>query len=648
LLGDIAVQRNDEVLALPASRKTRALLAYLALNRKSHRREALCELLWSDNDDPRAALRWSLSKLRNLLGDTLAAAGDTIELRGDGLQIDLDQLRKLLQAGGGDRAGTLEQLEASLDGGYLPGIDCAGSPGFELWLESERASLRQLHGQLLAQLQLLSRDDPARAIHYARKRVGNEPTDLTASLDLLALLLRQEGRDAARQAFEQCRQRLAAAHIDDAALLRGWRELTAAGPAPAPVVAMPTSGEPPQDSERLQLPAKPSLAVLGFQEIGSDAKAVLASGLTADLISRLSRVGGLFVIARASSTRFSASSHSYPEIGRLLGVRYLIHGTIQSSQQRVRVNVELVDAGQEREVWAQSFDGARDDLFLLQDQLANAIVAAVEPEIERAEYERARLMPPASLDAWENFHMAMWHSFRFTPADTEAANTYLRRALKLDPQFSRAHAAMSLTHFNRAFLHSSKDLDADIQRALEYAEHSVGLDNRDAMGHWSLGRARFLLGQHDLALASLERSLQANPNYAQGHYARGFVNAHSGVAATAMTELDAAQRLSPFDPLLFAMISSRAISLVMQERYEEAAEVAVRATLEANAHFHIFAVAGACLALAGRDDDARRNIRTAVERHPGYSRKQFFRSFPYRDPAQQQRMDQALKRAGLP
>jgi tetratricopeptide (TPR) repeat protein len=243
--------------------------------------------------------------------------------------------------------------------------------------------------------------------------------------------------------------------------------------------------------------------------------------------------------------------------------------------------------------------------------------------------------------------MALWHSFRFTAADTHRAQHFLRRSLEQDPDFPRAHAAQSLVHFSRAFLHSSEDFDREVALALASAGTSIDLDGRDAMGHWSLGRAQFLHGDHDLSLESLDRALLANPNYAQGHYARGFVRAHSGIAATALPELDTAQRLSPFDPLLFAMKSSRAISMAIQGDYEEAALWAVRGTLEPNAHFHIYAVAAACLELAGRHDEASRQIGIACSIFPDYSQRQFFRSFPYKQAQHRQLMAGALTRAGL-
>ena len=274
--------------------------------------------------------------------------------------------------------------------------------------------------------------------------------------------------------------------------------------------------------------------------------------------------------------------------------------------------------------------------------LAQALHATLSPE-EEASIKRALTN---NLDAWENYHLALWHNFRFTARDTELAHNYLQRALQLDENFGRAHAAMSLMHFSRAFLDASENVDSDIAMALESAERSVDLDGRDAMGHWSLGRAHFLLRQHDLALLSVERALQSNPNYAQGHYAMGFIGTHAGVP-DALPELDVARRLSPYDPLLFAMESSRALNLVTQEKYHDAVHWAVRATVEPNAHFHIFAIAAACLELDERHDEAGRYARLALEKHPGYSRKVFFQSFPYKLAHHRQRIYDALGRAGL-
>jgi len=396
------------------------------------------------------------------------------------------------------------------------------------------------------------------------------------------------------------------------------------------------------------LPAVPSVALLGFADLGSHASSrVLADGLSVDLNMRLAQLHGLFVIARDSARRFSLGASTLGEIGRQLGVRYVIHGTTQRTDKRIRVTVSLAQADTERVVWAERFDRVLDDLFLVQDDIVGAIVAAILPEIDRAEMDRARLLPTEHLDAWECYHLAMWHNFRFTAEDSARARSLLLKAVEMDPTFARAYAGLSFNHFLHAFLDTGGNQAELIADALEHAHEGVSLDARDAVNHWVLGRALFLSRRHDEALQALDRALAANPNYAQGHYARGFVRVHSGLPAPALHDLNMAQRLSPFDPLLFAMKSSHAISLAVQNDLEGAARWAVEATHEPNAHFHIHAISAACLQLAGRVEDAAAAMARTRAMHPNYSVAVYERSFPHQDPGHRAMFNQALRGAGL-
>lgn len=628
-------------MPLPASRKSRALLVWLWMHPGPQRRERLAGLLWHDVSDPRAGLRWSLNQLRGLLGDALQTTRDTVALNHQKVRTDLDALREALREPDLRYLPDYKSAMSALESTYLPGLDCGDNPEYEAWLASARAKLAGLHCELLNTLVALTADRARESLDYARKLVGIDPLG-TSSITLhLRGVLAVEGRAAARKCLEQHRLHLREAGVDEAKLLAAWRQLCP----PASTTASHDTLEEP--SPPLALPAKPSLAVLALDTLGNPAVATLAQGLVADLVTRLSRIGGLFVIARASSTRLNPQQYSLADIGRLLGVRYLLHGCLQGGGKGIHANLELADAVEGKVVWVDSIAASPGELFEAQEHIAARVVSAVGPEIERAEFERASLKQPDSMDAWEHYHMALWHSFRFTARDTETAFRHVQQALGQDRRFCRAHALLSLVHFNRAFLDSSPRPQGEIDRALACAEQSMVLDERDPMARWSLGRAQFLNRQHDQALYSLDRALQANPNYAQGHYARGFVGVHAGVADTALPELEMAQRLSPFDPLLFAMISSRAISLALQGDYESAARCALEATREANAHYHINAVAAACLALAGREAEARRQIAIARRAHPGYTRDAFFRSFPYKHPEQQQLMAQALERAGL-
>lgn len=328
--------------------------------------------------------------------------------------------------------------------------------------------------------------------------------------------------------------------------------------------------------------------------------------------------------------------------------RYLVHGTTQRLDRRIRVNVTLADAQRSEVHWCEHFDRPIGDLFEVQDDLSTAIASAIEPEINRVEGERARLKSSEDLSAWECYHRALWHCFRFTAFHTEQAHALLLRALALDRGFSRAHAGLSFTHYSRAFLDAVSAPDVEVEMALQFAQQSIDLDPRDAMGHWTLGRARFLAREHDQAIQSVSRSLAVNPNFAQGHYALGFIRAHAGLPTQALPALAAAERLSPYDSLLFAMEGSRAISLAIEGKYAEAADWAIRATSEPNAHFHIQAIAAACLALANRLDEAGPYAQRACSVHPGYSIRVFERSFPQKFAVHRKLLAQALRSAGVP
>ncbi|MEO6408262.1 MAG: hypothetical protein ABIO45_05860 [Burkholderiaceae bacterium] len=457
-----------------------------------------------------------------------------------------------------------------------------------------------------------------------------DPLDDESNTRLLVRSVEVDGHVRARAALEGMRARYRAEGVPDHALVASWRDLD---PASA-----------------LELPDKPSVAVLGFTDLGGHEDGpVLAEGLAADLTLSLGHLRGLFVTARASSARLSAGpAELLPLAGRMLGVRYLVHGTTQRLDRRVRITVTLADALQNNVVWCEHFDRPLGDLFSVQDDVSAAIASAIEPEIARAEADRARLKSSEDLTAWECYHRAMWHCFRFTASHTEQAHALLLRALSMEPGFARAHAGLSFTHYSRAFLDAVPAPDAEIQMALRYARQSIDLEPRDAMGHWTLGRAHFLAREHDQAICSVDRSLAVNPNFAQGHYALGFIRAHSGMPMQALPALAAAERLSPYDPLLFAMEGSRAISLAIEGNYDAAAAWGIRATSEPNAHFHIQAVAAACLALANRHDQARAYAQRACSAHSGYSIRVFERSFPQKLAPHRELLARALRSAGVP
>ncbi len=648
MLQPIRVTVDGEERALPKSRKTRALLAVLALEPRAHTRTALCDWIWSDTADPRAALRWSLTKLRQVLGaegdSVIVATSNAVSLDVAAVDVDVARLDALLRDPDTTVAALLD-VESTVVPGALMDLGVGATAEFELWLQSQQDVVNRLHHQLLSVLIGRLDADPETALALARKRVALDPLRIDANCQLLELTQATQGRKVAQSVLEHMRERLRQAGVEDSELIAAWRRISS----PQIRIEAVQPLTPVRSEFVLTLPEKPSVAVLAFDNVSDHPSGdVLAEGLSVDLNSRLAQLQGLFVIARASAMRFSLRTHDPAAIGHGLGVRYLIHGTTQRTDARLRVTVDLIDAQSGAEIWSDRIDRPLDDLFAVQDSIVNAIVAAIEPQIDQAEMERARHLPTENMNAWECYHRAMWHGFRFNAGDNQIAYELLQRALTLDGQFARAYAGLSFNHFSRAFLNASSDIDVDIRQALELASRSLSFDGRDAMGHWALGRGLFLAKEHDQALSAIDRALDANPNFAQGHYAKGFIGAHSGVAGAAIADLDVSRRLSPFDPLLFAMKSSRAICLAVEGDADAAATWAVRATHEPNAHFHIFAVAAACLQLAGRGDDAGRNVAHVLERHPRYTIDVFERSFPHKLESHRRLMSEALAGAGMP
>ena len=293
---------------------------------------------------------------------------------------------------------------------------------------------------------------------------------------------------------------------------------------------------------------------------------------------------------------------------------------------RLLVEVQLDETRTGRLVWSERFDQPRDEAFEVIEEIGNRIVASIASEIEKNESNRAILKPPSSLDAWEAYHRGLWHMYRFTKADNDAAQRFLEQAVSLDPTFSRAHAGLSFTHWQNAF-QGWADREPEIARALETARRGMLVDDRDPAVHWAQGRALWLRGLHDPSVLELQQAVDLSPNFAQGHYSLAFVQAQAGDPLAAIAAADRSRSLSPFDPLLFGMLGARAIALVRLGRYPEAAEAATKAAARPNAHAHIFAIAAFSLALHGALEEARTLAASTWKLFPGYTFAHFRSAF---------------------
>jgi TolB-like protein len=409
--------------------------------------------------------------------------------------------------------------------------------------------------------------------------------------------------------------------------------------------AAPADDAPEASARPVDRIVRPSLAVLPFRMLGANERfAALASALPDELITELSRLHWLFVTARGSSFRLHADDAEYNEIGRLLRVRYCLSGTIDLAGRDITITVELVDTEDGGVVWADRLSGRVDDVHALREDIRLRVLAALEIQIPAHEAALARGKPSEDLDAWSAFHLGLQYMYRFNRADNAVAAGYFQRALALDPRFARAHAGASFLHFQTAFLHHSHDVAGEIARARRCAERAAELDPLDPFVNFAMGRTFWLEGDLESSLAWLERSTRLSPNYAQGIYARAWTESLSERAIAGRDHVDLALRLSPLDPLHYAMLATRAFTHWACAEYADAALWAERGARSPGAHVLIAMIAAAAHALNGDDARAAGWAANVRERNAALSSEDFFRAFPMQSQAMRESVQQALTR----
>ncbi|WP_052100921.1 winged helix-turn-helix domain-containing tetratricopeptide repeat protein [Novilysobacter arseniciresistens] len=396
----------------------------------------------------------------------------------------------------------------------------------------------------------------------------------------------------------------------------------------------------------LSLPGQPSIVVLPFDTDGDAGHRDIALGLTHDIATRVARTRAFFVIARGTAFRFAPGAHDPGEVSRALGVRYVVQGDVRVAGSSMHINVALADAVEGRELWADSFQRRLDNVFDAQEEITDLVVGAIAMEVELAERQRALLEAPANLGAWSAYHRGCWHMYRFTPQDYEQAERYFQLAARLDPGSARAFAGLSFVHWQRAFFDLSPDRAGEVERAFELALQSYSINPHEPLAHWALGRAHLLRGEMGDSITALDEATVLNPSFAVGQYTLGFALMQAGDTAHAIERAGRARRLSPYDPMGFAMIGVRGFSLTLDGHHDEAADVMALAVRQPNAHYHLVAMATVCDAPAERKAEARRNLARLHAAAPGYGERDFLRAFQLRQPAHARLVGDAFRRLG--
>ena len=411
-------------------------------------------------------------------------------------------------------------------------------------------------------------------------------------------------------------------------------------------------GLPQTDDERspsYSVPTKPSIAVLPFENMSAEPEHMyFAEGISEDIITELSKFRSLFVIARNTSFSFKGKSVDVKDVSKKLGVRYIVEGSVRRSGNRMRITAQLIDASEDRHLWAERFDRNVEDVFAVQDEVTLAIVTAIEPQLATSERQRALRKQPENLDAWENYQRGLWHMFQYRPEERDTTLLFLTRATELDPTFASAYAGLSYALYAYIILGAYDDRESDLQRAFEFARTAVRLDGGDPFAWVAMTRGYLLRQEHESAIAAADKAIWLNPNFALAHFGRAHALWHAGRPEEAIISHDEAFRLSPHDPMRWAYIASKAIALLLMERFEEAIEVSRGSQREANSAIFSHLAEISALGTLGRADEARKAIEIAMLKKPDLSISYIDEALPISDTECRRLFLSGFRKAGVP
>ena len=400
----------------------------------------------------------------------------------------------------------------------------------------------------------------------------------------------------------------------------------------------------------LTLPESPSIAILPFRNLSGDVEQdYFADGIVEDIITALSRIRWLFVIARNSSFIYKGRTVDEKQVGRELGVRYVVEGSVRRSENRVRITGQLVDAASGTHLWADRFEGRLDDIFELQDQIATSIVGAIASQLERAEIERARRKPTGSLSAYDNYLRAMPHLHRGTRDAIDEALPLFYKAMQLDPEFASAHAMAAWCHFWRKINGWMTDRPQETAEGVRLARLAVELGKDDAVALTRGGHAlAHLAGDVEGAIALIDKALVLNPNLAAAWFLGGFLRTLRGDPDAAIDFFTRAMRFSPLDPEMFRMQAGVALSHLLAGRFDAASSWAEQSFREAPTFLAVVAIIAASRALAGRTEQARTAVEHLRKLDPTFRISSLDGWIPIRRPEHLARFATGLRQAGLP
>lgn len=620
-----------------AAKKTRALLAYLALPAgRSHTRDELADLLWSDRGDKqaRASLRQAIGDLRKCF-ETLETCPlvfehDKVALDPALVEVDAGMLVALAASG---KLDDLRHAAATYGGDLFHGFDVSDE-SYADWLRAEREHLRGI--AMLVLKRLAEREAGAAAIAAGRRLLELDPLSEDAHRMLMRRYAEAGEIGAALKQYETCRNTL-------------QRELSAK-PSPETETLHRTIRDHP-DGLRLERSiettaskvteptpgSKPSIAVLPFANLsGEPAHQQFCDGVSSDLIADLSRFSGLIVKSGRSGTDARQASNE-------LGVRYVLEGTVQHDGQRLRINAQLIDAITQVHLWAKRLDRQATSLFAIQDEVVETIVAELAVKLDLVERDRAKRKKPESLSAYDLWLRARDHLYRSTKEDNSTARQLLERAAELDPNDPRYAADLALSHHYESRWGWSDSQDQSLVTAEELARKGVRLDEADYRTHWVLATVLRAKSDFTGSKAAYERAFALNPNDADLVADFGGFHIYWGQPDEAIRRIESAMRINPFYPDWYLRILG--LAYFCSGNYATAIDVAHKAR---QPHPGLLRVLVAAHTMLDQPEQAEAARIEMTKMEPWFVISTLRRGLPFKDPGLGERLFAAFRKAGLP
>lgn len=608
--------QTGERLALKG-RKAQALLARLALKPGVPcARETLMALLWSARGDEqaRASLRQALAELRRACKAAGAApllvARDAVTLDPEAVSSDVAAFERALAEGAPDALARATELYA---GPLLAGF-ASPDPAFDEWLRDERARLSELAGEALGRLlrRRAEAGETGAAIATARSLLALDPLHESVHRTLMELYAATGERTLALKQFQACSEVLRAElGVEPEAETRRLRERILAvqdtrsdggsdlGSETEGEAASRAGAPTGADGGPLPLPDKPSIAVLPLTNMSGDAEQdYFGDGITEDIITELSRFGELFVIARNSCFAYKGRSVKVQEIGRDLGVQYVLEGSVRKASDRVRISVQLVEAASGTHVWAERYDRQLEDLFAVQDEVVQTIVGTLVGRIEHYDAQRAKRAQTRNLRAYDYAIQGRQHYYRFSREANLKARALIEKALALDPEYGAAISALAETHWMDWWTGWVVAPGESFGQYITLSHRLLALDDNYFRAQYGMGWVYAVSRDYERARYHFDRAAALTPHDANVRMEQGLYAMLDGRHDEATVRVQEASRLNPFGRYNYAL----GLILFAARRYDEAI-AAFSATRGAFPQVH--AMLAAAYAQAGRPDEAR-------------------------------------------